>query len=116
MGLDNGLFDAQELGAANFPVVHHLHHFIHTGLAEQISDLGEKVAFDCGQYAFDYSGGQFDLSKMGDQLAEQKVYASTKLTDFDLIVLLGIIVPVVVFGLVYALVQWLKKTIKGKQK
>ena len=34
--------------------------------------------------------------------------------DFDLIVLLGIIVPVVVFGLVYALVQWLKKTIKGK--
>ena len=36
--------------------------------------------------------------------------------DFDLIVLLGIIVPVVVFGLVSALVQWLKKTIKGKQK
>ena len=36
--------------------------------------------------------------------------------DFDLIVLLGIIVPVVVFRLVYALVQWLKKTIKGKQK
>ena len=36
--------------------------------------------------------------------------------DFDLIVLLGIIVPVVVFGLVYALVQWLKKTIKSKQK
>ena len=36
--------------------------------------------------------------------------------DFDLIVLLGIIVLVVVFGLVYALVQWLKKTIKSKQK
>ena len=36
--------------------------------------------------------------------------------DFDLIVLLGIIVPVVVLGLVCALVQWLKKTIKGKQK
>ena len=36
--------------------------------------------------------------------------------DFDLIVLLGIIVPVVVFGLVHALVQWLKKTIKSKQK
>ena len=36
--------------------------------------------------------------------------------DFDLIVLLGIFVPVVVFGLVYALVQWLKKTIKSKQK
>ena len=32
--------------------------------------------------------------------------------DFDLIVLLGIIVPV----LVCALVQWLKKIIKGKQK
>ena len=36
--------------------------------------------------------------------------------DFDLIVLLGIIVSVVVFGLVYALVQWLKKKIRGKQK
>ena len=36
--------------------------------------------------------------------------------DFDLIVLLGIIVPVIVFGLVCALVQWLKKLIKGKQK
>ena len=36
--------------------------------------------------------------------------------DFDLIILLGIIVSVVVFGLVCALVQWLKKIIKGKQK
>ena len=36
--------------------------------------------------------------------------------DFDLIVLLGIIVPVVVLGLVCAWVQWLNKTIKGKQK
>mgnify|MGYP003292850356 FL=1 len=36
--------------------------------------------------------------------------------DFDLIVLLGIIVPVVAFGLVYASVQWLKKTVKSKQK
>ena len=34
--------------------------------------------------------------------------------DFDLIVLLGIIVPVVVLGLVCALVQWLKKIIKRK--
>ena len=44
------------------------------------------------------------------------VELDSKNIDFDLIVLLGIIVPVVVFGLVYALVQWLKKTIKGKQK
>ena len=36
--------------------------------------------------------------------------------DFDLIILLGIIVPVVVLGLVCALVKWLKKIIKGKQK
>ena len=34
--------------------------------------------------------------------------------DFDLIVLLGIIVSVVVFGLICTLVQWLKKMIKGK--
>ncbi|MBE6576816.1 MAG: hypothetical protein E7653_01595 [Ruminococcaceae bacterium] len=36
--------------------------------------------------------------------------------DFDLIVLLGIIVLVAVFGLVCVLVQFLKKTVKGKQK
>ena len=36
--------------------------------------------------------------------------------DFDLIILLGIIVPIVVFGIVCALVQWFKKTIKNKHK
>ncbi len=36
--------------------------------------------------------------------------------DFDLIVLLGIIVPVVVFGLVCALVQWFKKKNKRQTK
>ena len=36
--------------------------------------------------------------------------------DFDLIVLLGIIVPIVVFGLICTLVQWLKRITKGKQK
>ena len=36
--------------------------------------------------------------------------------DFDLIVLIGIVVPVVAFGIVCSLVQWLKKIIKGKQK
>ena len=36
--------------------------------------------------------------------------------DFDLIVLIGIIIFVVVFGLVCTLVIWLKKIIKGKQK
>jgi len=44
------------------------------------------------------------------------VELDSKNIDFDLIVLLGIIVPVVVFGLIYALVQWIKKVIKGKQK
>lgn len=36
--------------------------------------------------------------------------------DFDLIVLLGIIVPIVIFGLICTLVQWLKRITKGKQK
>ncbi len=36
--------------------------------------------------------------------------------DGDLIVLLGIVVPVVIFGAVYALVQWFKKIIKNKRK
>ena len=36
--------------------------------------------------------------------------------DFDLIILLGIVVPFAVFGIVCLLVQWLKKIIKGKQK
>ena len=36
--------------------------------------------------------------------------------DSDLIVLLGIIVPIVVFGLICTLVQWLKRITKGKQK
>ena len=36
--------------------------------------------------------------------------------DFDLIVLIGIIIFVVVFGLVCTLVIWLKKIIKGNQK
>jgi len=36
--------------------------------------------------------------------------------DGDLIVLIGIIVPLVVFGIVSALVDWIKKKIKGKRK
>ena len=35
--------------------------------------------------------------------------------DFDLIVLLGIIVPAVALIFVFALVKWLKKIIKGKR-
>ena len=35
--------------------------------------------------------------------------------DFDLIVLLGIIALAVVFVLVFTLVKWLKKIIKGKR-
>ncbi len=53
--------------------------------------------------------GALVVSAFGDELDSPNI-------DFDLIVLLGIIVPVVVFGLVHALVQWLKKTIKSKQK
>lgn len=36
--------------------------------------------------------------------------------DSDWIILLGIIVLLVVFGLVFALIQWLKKIIGDKQK
>ena len=36
--------------------------------------------------------------------------------DSDWIILLGIIVLLVIFGLVFALIQWLKKIIRGKQK
>ena len=37
-------------------------------------------------------------------------------TDGDLIVLIGIIVPIVLFGIVYALVRFFKKTFGGKRK
>ena len=36
--------------------------------------------------------------------------------DFDLIILLGMVALVVVFGIVFVLFQWLKKIINGKQK
>ena len=36
--------------------------------------------------------------------------------DFDLIVLLGIVVLVVIFGTVHTLVQWFKKIIGSKRK
>ena len=45
-----------------------------------------------------------------------RVELDTPNIDFVLIILLGIVVPVVVFGIVCSLVQWLKKIIKGKQK
>ena len=69
-----------------------------------------KEAFFEGLLEIIFFGiGALVVSAFGVELNSQNI-------DFDLIVLLGIIVPVVVFGLVYALVQWLKKTIKGKQK
>ena len=37
-------------------------------------------------------------------------------TDGDLIVLIGIIVPIVIFGIIYALVRFFKKTLGGKHK
>ena len=37
-------------------------------------------------------------------------------TDGDLIVLIGIIVPIVLFGIVYALARFFKKTFGGKRK
>ena len=36
--------------------------------------------------------------------------------DFDLLCLLGIVVPIVIFCAVCALVKWVKKTIKGTPK
>ncbi len=36
--------------------------------------------------------------------------------DYELIVLIGIVVPVVIFGTVHALVQWFKKVIDSKCK
>ena len=36
--------------------------------------------------------------------------------DGDLIVLIGIIVPVIVLGILFALVDWIKKRTKGKRK
>ena len=37
-------------------------------------------------------------------------------TDGDLIVLIGIIVPIVIFGIIYALVRFFKKKLGGKYK
>lgn len=37
-------------------------------------------------------------------------------TDGDLIVLIGIIVPIVIFGIIYALVRFFKKKLGGKHK
>ena len=53
--------------------------------------------------------GAFIVSVFGVELDSTNI-------DFDLIVLLGIIVPIVAFALICTLVQWLKKIIKGKQK
>lgn len=53
--------------------------------------------------------GALIVSAFGVQLDSPNI-------DFDLIVLLGIIVPIVVFGLICTLVQWLKRITKGKQK
>ena len=34
--------------------------------------------------------------------------------DFELMILIGIVVPIAFFAIVFALVQWSKKMIKGK--
>ena len=36
--------------------------------------------------------------------------------DGDVIVLIGIVVPIVIFAIISALVQWLKKTLGGERK
>ena len=46
MGLNDRFFDTQELGAADFPVVQHLHNFVHTGLAEEVSDFGQEISLE----------------------------------------------------------------------
>lgn len=53
--------------------------------------------------------GVFIISLFGVNLDSPNI-------DGDLIVLLGIVVPVVIFGTVSALVQWFKKIIGGKRK
>ena len=46
MRLDHRLFDTQELGTADFPVVQHLHHFIHTRLTEKVANGRQGIALD----------------------------------------------------------------------
>lgn len=35
--------------------------------------------------------------------------------DYDLIILLGVVVFFVIFGVVYALIKWIKKMVKNKR-
>lgn len=53
--------------------------------------------------------GAFVISLFGVDLYSPNI-------DGDLVVLLGIVVLFVIFGIVYALVQWFKKIIGGKRK
>ena len=53
--------------------------------------------------------GAFIVSLFGVSLDSPNI-------DGDLIILLGIVVPVVIFGAVYTLVQWFKKIIGSKRK
>ena len=50
--------------------------------------------------------GAFIISLFGVRLDSASM-------DFDLIALIGIIVPIVLFGIVFALVQWIKKVIRN---
>ncbi len=56
-----------------------------------------------------FGTGALIVSALGIELDSPNI-------DFDLIVLLGIIAPVVVFGIVCALVEWFKRKIKEKRK
>ena len=53
--------------------------------------------------------GAFIVSLFGVNLDSPNI-------DGDLIILLGIVVPVVILGVVHTLVQWFKKIISGKRK
>ena len=53
--------------------------------------------------------GAFIVSLFGVNLDSPNI-------DGDLIILLGIVVPVVIFGTVHTLVQWFKKIIGSKRK
>ena len=43
VGLDDGLFDAEELGAADFPVVKEFGEILHAGAAQKIPQLGASI-------------------------------------------------------------------------
>lgn len=67
------------------------------GLTEIVLTL---ICFGIGAFIVSLFGVSMDLA----------------IIDYELIVLIGIVVPVVIFGTVHTLVQWFKKIIGSKRK